>query len=895
MKKKIIFTLFVVFITAATFLCSHVKAQHFHGGSGGGGNPSNSNKYVPCAPDVGSYNYNKQAVSIAAVKITVEWRDKDSSGGTLIEGSHPIYVANKSGLIDGAYIEPDWFDSNGANSGAIQRGMLGPTNDKTKREKELDVWIKRMGISKGLKDSRLTKLKGKSCEKKADNSTNCVGQSGVRIMIQNMVFINGDYYCSSYPYGYTNYKNFTKQMKNYWASFHYLNMPSDTNIYHVDSCKSSSAAVLDVNINEVTDANSSCGLNNIDITPYLNNYDYSIDAACENCDDNNANGSYFIQDTTDWDAILDSEESDIEHAKNYFKKTVGNCKVFCREEYRITFPNANNKINAEAGRFFTLNKLGGAMYADGIPNMRQVKVTKVRECRAVGDNQKGCLTSFASAAKGITGNSAGKTGTIKVKYDEKKYFKDSKYNTTVELEENKNRTISKEEYINNAVGKSNVMLKSTVTKYFELPDEIYRWVNIRDGQSSLKKPNKDIIEHFLDMETPNFPISHGNYSKSSKVQTGADLTFNYSLPNPLEDPYTLISKAFNAKNNYFASDKPIDNLYKQAIKGELDEKGKQQIGQSACAKLFGFGTNKYNKCINDRTVNKAGNCYTQVTVDGKYKCNIGVCPEEGCPSQCQIIGDTYYGKDGKQVSQNEYAKQCGCMIIGGKYYGQKGTEVTKEEYLVECPQICRIENGKYYGKKGQIVSKEQYEAECPNKCAENCEAGYCCPDLDMVCPTKDENGMWSCPGRGKKIIYRPIDLANPFPGQTNYNRATGNNWCAYNVKTGKMNCKSTNGVATTHIQQNRSKDDENLYRQTTPLYEVDLDPTIIKNIRKYNKGKDYDDFTLNCNTKLKEAKSEHSSDTVCYSTFLREGKTGLNITGECARLGNLATCAESRG
>lgn len=640
------------------------------------------------------------------------------------------------------------------------------------------------------------------------------------------------------------------------------------------------------------------GYNIIGFSPDIfGNYDYSIDAACENCEDNNKDGSYLIQDTTNWKAILASKNSKMDNVKNYYQKKVGNCEVLCREEYRITFPNANNKINAEAGRFFTLNKLGGAMYADGIPNMRQVKVTKVRECRAVGDNQKGCLTSFSSAAKGITGNSAGKTGTIKVKYDEKKYFKDSKYNTTVELEENKNRTISKEEYINNTVGESNVMLKSTVTKYFELPDEIYRWVNIRDGQSSLKKPNKDIIEHFLDMETPNFPISHGNYSKSSKVQTGADLTFNYSLPNPLEDPYTLISKAFNSKNDYFLDPtvKPTDNLYKKAKDGKLNQEEQEEIQQSACAKLFGFGTSKYNKCINDRTVNKAGNCYTQVTVDGKYKCNIGVCPEEGCPSQCQIIGDTYYGKDGKQVSQNEYAKQCGCMIIGGKYYGQKGTEVTKEEYLVECPQICRIENGKYYGKKGQIVSKEQYEAECPNKCAENCEAGYCCPDLDMVCPTKDENGMWSCPGRGKKIIYRPIDLANPFPGQTNYNRATGNNWCAYNVKTGKMNCKSTNGVATTHIQQNRSKDDENLYRQTTPLYEVDLDPTIIKNIRKYNKGKDYDDFTLNCNTKLKEAKSEHSSDTVCYSTFLREGKTGLNITGECARLGNLATCAESRG
>lgn len=626
-----------------------------------------------------------------------------------------------------------------------------------------------------------------------------------------------------------------------------------------------------------SDYNKGEGYNIIGFNPNVfGNYDYSIDAACENCEQNNENGSYFIQDTTDWKAILASKNSNVENAKTYYIKKIGSCEVYCREEYRITFPNANNKISAEAGRFFTVNKLGGSMYATGIPNLKQIKITKVRECRTDKGNQKSCLASFASTAKSSTGNSAGKTGTIELKYKEN--YEDSKYDTKLELEENTKRTISKDEYINSTVGDSTVMLKSTITKYYELPDETYQWVNIRDGISWLHKPTEG-LEHFLDLETSNLPISHGNYSKTDKPEKGAEVTLKYSLPS--DDPYTLIKKAFNSKNDYFLdpTTKPTDNLYKKAKEGKLNDDEKQQIQQSACAKLFGFGTSKYNTCVNARTSNKSGNCHTQITKDDKYVCDINVCPEEGCDIKCQFINNTYYDKNGNITDKAGYEKDCpACKIQNGKYYGQNGKEVTKEEYLVECPQICRIENGKYYGKKGQLVSKSQYEKECPDQCL-LCNGGKCCPDLDMVCP--DMNG--ECPGKGNKIIYRPIDLQNPFPGQTNYQRATGSNWCAYNVKTGKLNCKSTNGVATTHIQNNRSTDDENVYN-LTPLYEVNLDPTIMKSIRKYNKTHEYDDFTLDC-----------TNGKTCYSTFLRESGNGLKITGACANKANATTCAESRG
>ena len=274
-------------------------------------------------------------------------------------------------------------------------------------------------------------------------------------------------------------------------------------------------------------------------------------------------------------------------------------------------------------------------------------------------------------------------------------------------------------------------------------------------------------------------------------------------------------------------------------------------------------------------------------------CDENVCSTDGeCPTtkpKCQIVDGTYYGKNGTPVSAAQYAKDCpACKIENGKYYGQDGKEITKEEYLVECPNFCKIVDGKYYGQHGQIVTKAQYEAECPGDNGDYCKlcnGGKCCPDLDMVCP--DEMG--ECPGRGNTIIYRTIDLKNPFPGQTNYQRQTGANWCSYNTKTGKVNCKNTNNVATTHIQNNRKNKDESVY-DLTPLYEVDLNATNMKTIRDYNDSSDsegkhkYDDFTLTC------------EKGTCKSTFLRDNKYSLNLKGVCntANYNDLRICAEKK-
>ena len=81
-------------------------------------------------------------------------------------------------------------------------------------------------------------------------------------------------------------------------------------------------------------------------------YDYSIDAACVNCNSNDDdNKAYIIQDINDWNAIFESSKSSNKNIKTYFNKGNG---VYCREEYWVYLPNVNNTIYVEPGRYVIL-------------------------------------------------------------------------------------------------------------------------------------------------------------------------------------------------------------------------------------------------------------------------------------------------------------------------------------------------------------------------------------------------------------------------------------------------------------------------------------------------------------------------------------------------------------
>lgn len=103
---------------------------------------------------------------------------------------------------------------------------------------------------------------------------------------------------------------------------------------------------------------------------------------------------------------------------------------------------------------------------------------------------------------------------------------------------------------------------------------------------------------------------------------------------------------------------------------------------------------------------------------------------------------------------------------------------------------------------------------------------------------------------GKKIedilIYRPIDLSNPFPGKNGKGRTAGSNWSESDI---------TNYI----------KSRQEAYTKK-PMYSFTLTPSNIKKIREYNKTHTYDDFNLNC----------RDEGSACFSEFIATYKGMMN-------------------
>ena len=198
--------------------------------------------------------------------------------------------------------------------------------------------------------------------------------------------------------------------------------------------------------------------------------------------------------------------------------------------------------------------------------------------------------------------------------------------------------------------------------------------------------------------------------------------------------------------------------------------------------------------------------------------------------------------------------------------------------------VCRIENGKYYDFNGNQITKDEYDILCPSDvpyyCPNDCQYG-CCPSGECA-PMPTINGEPYCPGPGGlDVIYRTIDLEDPFPGQNAENRETGANWCSYNIRTQQFSCAYNNTTVKEYITRERNsvKNGNKVYDENHVLYEVTLDSATIEKVRKYNDKNQYDDWDLKC---LNNGKA-------CISDFL---KSEVKTTGKCvnASKSNFYSC-----
>ncbi len=648
--------------------------------------------------------------------------------------------------------------------------------------------------------------------------------------------------------------------------------------------------------------------------PYENQYDYTIDAACTNCQDTTSSGSFIIQDINNWEAIEASNRYNGDNAniRTYYYK---NDNTYCREEIKVDFPDTSKVINVQTGRYFTVGASENDIGYSLDKNFGDISVTRTRECQGAGATSYTQSHPFGTQteAEGTVDNG---TGIVTLKYTEN-ILNGSQY------DKDEITLIAKDcqESINAGT--------RTMTCKYGLPNYVYRYV--KDGQSLYDGRNDSST---IDLGIPNLPISFNNYSTPR-----ATVQLAYELPNDSQ-----LKKSYIKDNTYLNSG-DVDNIYKKYIEGSMNgESDQNELNKSACAKLYG-GTNTagFRVCAQNRTNNKIGNnsssnCVTRNTLSSgnlseRYICPITGNDENGKICEYDSIADIYYGKNGTAVSKEQFDKECDgspndkiCKYDDSTdtYYGKNGTVVSQEQYYEQCPQECTVINGVYYGKMnsdgtGRKVTQDVYAEECLKYCTietvngqtiyydlqgnastdPNVEGGYnddcvskvtcppeqceygCCPDGS--CADSEGNCPFTTPGNN--IIYRPIDLINPFPSQNAMIRATGSNWCAYNIRTNKIDCSADNAIVKAHINNNRSTDDYDIY-SSEPLYEVVLTPDTIKAVRNYNnrqeKAGGYGDYTLNCN-----------GTVGCYSTFLREEGI-VSFSGECSKLGSLKTCAERR-
>ena len=153
---------------------------------------------------------------------------------------------------------------------------------------------------------------------------------------------------------------------------------------------------------------------------------------------------------------------------------------------------------------------------------------------------------------------------------------------------------------------------------------------------------------------------------------------------------------------------------------------------------------------------------------------------------------------------------------------------------------------------------------CPDAC---CETNTC----GVVEEGLDPNN------HGFNIIYRPISLDNPFPGEHGVQkngedgRTPGSNW------NGNVIDRNGSFVTKTYafITKNRGVTTEEVYKKT-PMYEFVLGANNIRAIRNYNKEQEYnyaDYDTLEC-----------KNGEYCSSTFLSSNNNGIyfqDATGTC--------------
>ena len=526
--------------------------------------------------------------------------------------------------------------------------------------------------------------------------------------------------------------------------------------------------------------------------PYNPKYPYDITSECTNCDSTNTDSSYNVKDTSDWTAIIHStiRNDKTSTLQKYFKLN-NDDNTLCRTELNVNFPNkgtiGNSKI--KTGRYFTINEYsndsdGNTDYmtnATNLFNFAPIKASITKECISLtGQDLTSTLSNYLAST-----DFNKEFGSVELKYVEN--YTNSIYNKNniFELYVDKDRTKIEQLIIGTTGNIDTTFAGSNKPSNISSSYKTYKQTvttYLKFGNKNKKSDTSDGIYRY---------VANGNVTSGGKTYNAGESAREKPTGSNLDDKFidlglsTLPISFNNTSEGATVSLSYKLEMFKEAVKNGVDYLEKNPT-ENITDNRSTINKNS-KKCLNN---------LSSTSNDNKFKyyiCKLDIGPT------CEITYDResnktiYYCADGNECEYTEYKKTC----------PQEGDEC---DYIDYCHETVGV------------------NSTC---CTVGKSYGMICSNNDGTCPTKS----------GYKVIYRTIDLNNPFPYISGKGRETGDNWCY--SSNGVVSCSKNNQTVQSYITNIGKK----IYNEE-PLYIINLDRDGIKKLKAYNKKHEYGDWTL---------------------------------------------------
>lgn len=614
------------------------------------------------------------------------------------------------------------------------------------------------------------------------------------------------------------------------------------------------------------------------------------------CEKTNENNSFeYIEEYKEVDC---TEKNKLNSQYGKFVEEKTNCTLYCLEKASSSLP--GNMKNQFLSNNFS-NKYTYFAWP-GIHNAGsdyEMKMNSTLECTIVNKSGKTCTKAekdaFKQKAEDLTKNfkfSAKLTGGTNKKLDKVSLFidkndvsittKDVPKENYKETEDKKNDkfTTTKEVYFRIPKGMNQLYNKTTdtVEHCTNRNCNINGYDNREQGVISYSIKDEKITKHDLIISDIVLGTDNkfGNIISKSGSQYKCTYSYDYESGPPCECPPDT-AKAGDDLSKYVKDGMTCAEAKALKCNEEVPD---------TCIGYSNDSWNAYKACYLNALKTKYNTkrteytLYRGITLDSSFK---DVTPVDVEIQKLEIQRNSQDSKNAYNDCKGYLVKteidMKSCMKTKMDLYGMSEVEASNACEQNLCTN-CVSSFGVVYDLRACMSTGSSYticdSLYCPD---EDCKDGICDPPGSGNPPggggSSGGGGGSSDPG---KIIYRTIDLNNPFPGNDNGNnyiefsnggkgRRPGDNWNSVTyVKNKILNARGVRGYR--------------LYTEKEPLYVITLTPSDINEIRKYNDSNDYSKFDLNCTSNNKDSK--------CISNFLHKDFSKIVTSGKCKNIGDSA-------